>query len=167
MTWVAKDRLRPGMCWLSLKRYHLQDKGKTKYCLIRRKPWQSLPTVPPSVPESFHCKRRRPFSHSSEIVSGVLVCVSHVALSVEHFFFLLQEVKRTTTSFVPLSQQPLTPNWCHTRVGLKITHRPSQFPLHAVWGKKKPKTPRVQRERERVIYTCPLGNLILVKMLII
>lgn len=67
---------------------------------------KSLPMLEKS---SMMCLTTYPFSHSSVIVSGVFVCVSHVAVSVEHSFFL-QEVKRSTASFVPLSQQPLASN---------------------------------------------------------
>lgn len=78
------------------------------------------------------CLRRYPFSQSSVSLS-VFWSVFHMSLCL--LSIISQEVKRATASFVPLSQQPLAPNWCHTRVGPKITNRPSQLPLHAVGDK--------------------------------
>lgn len=78
------------------------------------------------------CLRRYPFSQSSVSLS-VFSSVFHMSLCL--LSIISQEVKRATASFVPLSQQPLAPNWCHTRVGPKITDRPGQLPLHAVGDK--------------------------------
>lgn len=66
-----------------------------------RKPRQSLPCCEPSYSETSHELKSSIFSN------GVPGFVSHVAASV---VIIVQEVKGTTASYVPLSRQPLTPH---------------------------------------------------------